>query len=329
MGAFILGVFGYQKYSDFTSTVSSAENKALDQINKAAAKSGEEFEARSTKLREGYEKLESQFRDTETFSDKIQDLSRRLQRVEEIKIGGPFKAPDLTKSALLTNLEKYRDYMKQIGYLVPNKKLNLNFDTDAKGNAYYTSDDNSIVMDPKLVDDPESMYNAYTGHVLNEVNPKSWDSNMSTVAALDEALSAYLPCSYEATSKYGVKYIQIFAKELPSDIVKLGYLYDLQNTRQIAFEKGTEPHKAGVPWTAAFWEIRATLGCSPDVAQCERADRILLAAWGGSAWLDQASEKNVGQHFAQAIIAAIAETGTAEEATRARSVFQRRGLNLP
>jgi hypothetical protein len=328
LGAFLLGLFGYQKYSDFTSTVSSAEQKALDQINKAAVQTGEEFEGRATKLRQGYEKLESQLRETETLPAKIQDLSNRLQLLEQIEIGGPAKIPDLAKSALLTNLEKYRDYMRQIGYQIPATKLNIKFDPQVTANAYYTAIENSIVMDPTLADDPETMYHAYTHHVLKEVNPKAWDAAISTVAALNEALSVYLPCSYEGASKFGGKFVQTFAKVLPPDMAKLGYLHNLQNTSKIASETEIEPHKAGEPWAAALWEIRATLSCSPDVAQCERADRILLAAWA-SPWLDQASPKTAGQHFAQAIVAAIAGSGTAEEVKQARSVFQRRGLSLP
>ena len=220
LGAFLLGVFGYQKYSDFTSTVSSAEQKALNQINKAAAQTGEEFEWRVTKLRQGYEKLESQLRETETLPAKIQDLSNRLQHLEQIEIGGPIS--DLTKSALLTNLEKYRDYMRQIGYQIPATKLNVQFDPQTTANAYYSADENSIIMDSALADDPETMYHAYTHHVLKEVNPKSWDAAISTVAALNEALSVYLPCSYEGASKSGVKFVKTFAKVLPSDMAKLG-----------------------------------------------------------------------------------------------------------
>jgi hypothetical protein len=327
LGAFLLGVFGYQKYSDFTSSVSTAEKKALDQIDKAAARTREEFEGRATKLREGYEKLESQLRETETLPAKIQDLGKRLEHLEEIEIGGPHKITDSAKSALLMNLEKYRDYMRRIGYQIPATKLNIQFDPGVSANAYYTADGNSIVMDPRLVDDPQTMYHAYTHHVLKEVNPKSWDAANSTVAALHEALSFYFPGSYEAKSKIGAKFVQTFAKELPSDMVKLGYLQDLRNTEKID-SKEIEPHKGGAPWAAALWEIRAALGCLPDVPQCERADRILMATWA-SAWLDQASPTTVGQDFAQAIIAAITGSSTTEEATRARSVFQRRGLKLP
>jgi hypothetical protein len=328
LGTFLLGVFGYQKYSDFTSTISFAEQKALDQINKAAARPGDEFEGRATKLRQGYEQLESQLRETETLPAKVQDLSNRLQHLEGIEIGGPTKISELAKSALLANLEKYRVYMRLIGYQIPATKLNIKFDPEVTSNSYYTKVENSIVLDPRLVGDPEAMYHAYTHHVLNEVSPKAWDVPISTVAALLEALSDYLPCSYEGVSQFGVKFVQTFAKDLPSDMVKLGYLRNLQSTSKIDSKTETESHKAGEAWAAALWEIRATLGCSPDVAQCERADEILLAAWA-SPWLDQASPKTIGQRFAQAIAAAIARSGTAEETKQVRSIFQRRGLELP
>jgi hypothetical protein len=172
------------------------------------------------------------------------------------------------------------------------------------------------------------MYHAYTHHVLKEVNPKAWDVAISTVAALHEALSDYFSCSYEGASKFGVKYVQTFAKALPLDMVRLGYLRNLESTSKIDSGTETEPHKAGEAWAAALWEIRATLGCSPDVAQCERADKILLATWA-SPWLDQVSPKTAGQHFAQAIIAAIEQSGTAEKAKQARSIFEHRGLKLP
>jgi hypothetical protein len=337
LGAFLLGVFGYQKYSDFTSTVSSAEQKTLEQINKAAAQAGEEFEGRATKIRQGYEKMESQLRETEALSAKVQDLTKRVQHIEEIEIGGAeaAKISELAKSALSANLEKYREYMRQIGFDIPATKLYIKFNQEVQLNAYYVVDENSIYIDPKLVGDSDTIYYTYTNHVLLDVNPKAKDAVMnestngdvmSTAAALIEALSVYLPCSYQATSKFGVKFVQTLAKDSPSAMVKLGYLHDLHNKREIASEE-TETHKAAEPWEAALWEIRATLGCSPDVAQCERADRILMAAWA-SPWLDQVSPTTVGQHFAQAIIAVITRSGTAEEAKRARSVFQRRGLNL-
>jgi hypothetical protein len=335
LGAFFLGVFGYQKYSDFTSTISSAEQKALNQITKVAAQTGEEFEGRATKLRQGYAKLESQLLENETLPAKVQDLSNRLRHLEELRIGGPTEISDLAKSSFLTNLEKYRFYMRNIGYQIPDKDLNINFDAEQTINVYYTLDGNSIVADPRLASDPETMYHAYTHHVLQVVNPKSYVSNIWTAAVLYEALSYYLPCSYEGTSKFGVKYVKTFAKDLPSDKVQLGYLLNLQSTSKIISEpeveppKETEPHRAAEAWAAALWEIRATLGCSPDVAQCERADKILLAVWA-SPWLDQASSsKNSSSNFAQAIIAAIAGSGMAEEAKQARSIFQRRGLELP
>jgi hypothetical protein len=218
LGTFLLGAFGYQKYSDFTSTVSSAEQRALEQINKAAALTADEFEGRAIKVRQGYEKLESQLRETETLPAKIQELGNRLKHLEEIEIGGPTKISDLAKSALLESLEKYRDYMKQIGYQIPATKLNIKFDPEVAYNAYYTNIDNSIVMDPRLVGDPETVYHSYTHHVLNEINPKVWDAANSTGSALHEALSDYLPCSFEGASKFGINYVQTFAKELPTDM---------------------------------------------------------------------------------------------------------------
>src|SRR5262249_41980312 len=209
------------------------------------------------------------------------------------------------------------------------------FDSEAAtSNAIYNPSENSIIMDPRLVDDSQTMYRTYTTHVLNVGNPKAQHIPNLTVAALHEALADYLTCSYEGTPKLGVKFVQSIAKNLPSDTVQLGYLRNLQSTSKIVSETETdplktEPHKAGEAWAAALWEVRSALGCSPDVAQCEKADRIMLAVWA-SPWLDQpSSSKTVGQRFAQAIIEAIAGAGTAEEAKQARSIFQRRGLELP
>lgn len=57
LGAIVLGSLGYHTYSDFTSTVSSVEQKALDQINSAAAAKTHEFEGRATKLENGFGQL--------------------------------------------------------------------------------------------------------------------------------------------------------------------------------------------------------------------------------------------------------------------------------
>jgi hypothetical protein len=73
--------------------------------------------------------------------------------------------------------------------------------------------------------------------------------------------------------------------------MKVGYLRNFSETDPEARE----------PWAAALWEIRAMLGCSPDVEKCERADKILLAAWA-SPWLDQSSPKTASQQFAQAVV---------------------------
>lgn len=93
-------------------------------------------------------------------------------------------------------------------------------------------------------------------------------------------------------------------------------------------EAGSTEAKSGdAPWGGAFWEIRAALGCRPDVARCERLDKILLAAWASTRL--EGLSNTVDQRFAQGIIAAIASSGTAEESEKVRSVFERRGLRLP
>lgn len=170
--------------------------------------------------------------------------------------------------------------------------------------------------------------------MLSEINKRSatvlsdW-----VVSAIAMALADYFPCSYQATLKLGVKFVQTFANlHLPPDFVKRGYLRDLANGRSFVSidEKNsqkTEMHNAGEPWGGAFWEIRAALGCQPTIAQCERADKILLAAWA-SPWLEGPA-KALYQRFAQTVIAAVGSSGSPEEVKKVRSIFQRRGLRLP
>jgi hypothetical protein len=54
LGAIVLGSLGYHTYSDFTSTVSSVEQKTLDQINSAAAA--------KTRIRRESNKIRGRFR---------------------------------------------------------------------------------------------------------------------------------------------------------------------------------------------------------------------------------------------------------------------------
>jgi hypothetical protein len=320
LGAIVLSFLGYHTYSDFTTTVSSAEQKALEQINGAAAKIAHEFEDRAGKLRVGYDKLEKQLVETQALPAKVQDLTNRLQRLEQIEIGGPNSVTLATRSALQKQIEEFRAYMERIGYEVPKGKITVIVSPLEQKNAYYDRNENRILIDPSHIDDPEIIYREYTARALAGVNAKAWDSG-DIGKAIEFGLTDYMPCSYQGTTRFGAKYVQINAKIMPADEVRRGYIYDLANQTKFVSGDGAAP-----PWGGAFWEIRTLLGCQSTVAQCERADKILLAAWASS-WSDGAP-KTADRRFAQAIIAAVGSSGSPEEIEKIRSVFERRGLEL-
>jgi hypothetical protein len=68
-----------------------------------------------------------------TFEKRVLTLTETdngsgVPALEAIEIGGPTKISDIAKTTLLSNLEKYRDYMREIGYQIPATKLNIKFD---------------------------------------------------------------------------------------------------------------------------------------------------------------------------------------------------------
>lgn len=142
LGAIVLGFLGYHTYSDFTTSVSSAEQKALEQINGAAAKTAQEFEGRAGKLRAGYEQLEKQLVDAEALRAKVQNLADRVETLEQIEIKGAI--PTEAKTALQDDLQKYRDYLAKIGFKIPGGRIPVVFDPEVEENAYYDPHDNII-----------------------------------------------------------------------------------------------------------------------------------------------------------------------------------------
>jgi len=108
LGAIVLGGLGYRTYSDFTSTVSSVEERARDQINNAAAAKTREFEGRAHKLELGFNQLENKLIELQTLPEKVQNLTNRLQRLEQIEIRAPSDVSSDKTSRLQKQIEEFR-----------------------------------------------------------------------------------------------------------------------------------------------------------------------------------------------------------------------------
>jgi hypothetical protein len=351
--AIVLGALGIKTYSDFKSSVDTAQQRVksfvdsaqervkssvetaqqrmLDQIDKVAKQTTQEFEERAANLREGYGKLEKQLTEIAALAPQVEGLSDRLQRLEQIQFGGTAAISSHIKKSLQKWIEEYRNYLAEIGYKVPKGTISINVDPSLTANAYYDSKQNRIVIDPKLLNDEEVIYREYTHRILEQTNVRTWNLASWKIASMVSGLSDYLPCSYLGRSQYGKKYVETFSKVLP-EFAARGYLRDMHNDIKFVSDEETDPkkteqHEAGQAWSGAFWEIRGALNCQPNAPRCVRADKVFVASWAEP--LHVGPSNRVDERFVQSILRNVASLGDAAEVAKVRSIFERRGLKLP
>ncbi len=331
--AIVLGALGISTYSDFKSSVTAGQKQVLDQISKRATETTQEFETRAASLRAGYAEQEGKLKELAAIAPRLESIDDRLQRVEQVQFGGESSTPELQRS-VQKKIEEYRVYLQKLGYKVPEGKITITLDsTQAGGNAFYLPDENEIIVDPKIIGDDALIIGPYTNRILVQTNPKiKWDNPSAKAQALLAGFRDYLFCSFLGRSIVGQEYVRVLSKTLPREIVKRGYLRNIENQDRFVRDDERDPaktemHAAGLAWSGAFWEMRTALGCQPTVPQCQVTDKILLSSW--AAPFAEGAASSLDQRFVQAILNNLPSDGDAATRTKVRSIFERRGLKLP
>jgi hypothetical protein len=132
ISAVVLGVLGVSTYSDFKSSVSTAQKHALDQIALLATHSTQDFTERANRLAAQYSEQESKLAG---LVPQIQNIDDRLQRVERIQFGPSFP-PELRK-IVGRKIEEYHDYLQKLGYKVPGGTITITLNSKERLSASY------------------------------------------------------------------------------------------------------------------------------------------------------------------------------------------------
>jgi len=311
----VLGGLGIKSYADFSTLVGSARKEVTESIE-GARKSAVEIAGQAEKLRDDYAKLQTQFGEVSTLALNVQDLSNKVQRIEEkISIQNPQALSADVQQNLENAIAQYREYFARLGYKPPSGRIEIEIDTKNSMNAYY--DGKKIVIDKRMADMPDVIYRSYTHRALETVH--EWGNLDTSLNAIESGLSDYFPCSYQDNPRFGVRFVQEFAASLPPEFAKRGLLRDMLNTIGLDTVVSAEAHVAGEAWSGAFWEIRGLFGR-------DRADALFFQTW--SEKLDDKPTDTLWRRFAEVLVKKAAATMGQSEAAQIVTVFKRRGLTL-
>jgi hypothetical protein len=208
-------------------------------------------------------------------------------------------------------LEDYIAYLDKIG--VPNvaKKVNIRLERKEPPDIYYRQIDNTMIIDPRIADDPLISMRAFNHHALQRrEGDQLWEGQYD---AIESGLADYFACSFVGNPTFG----EISAKMSGRPYVRLllnerrfGEFQAIRDAAGMRFQ-GAEI------WGGAFWAIRTRLG--RDVA-----DPMFLAAWQAMAWPDEEARKVPA--FVEALVSVARTKGSAQAAEVIQSVLQARGF---
>ncbi len=320
----ILTVLGISNWVDFQTRITASKKEVETQLE-AAKKSAGDVGSQAETLRLQYAELKKQFGDVQMLANDVQDLSRKVKRLEGIQFeASPALSPE-TEATIKKEIKEYRAYLQSVGYQTPATDLNVAVDPEMIDNAYY--DGKKMVIGPKLVNMPDVIDREYTQRVLLETKPHYFDTQSWHADAIYSGLADYFPCSYQGNAKFGEKYVETFRDNMPAIYRVQGYLRGLENKRPFVSEAASsaekEQHAAGEVWGGVFWDIRSILGCKSNSPGCEAADRVLLASWIA---LNASRATGIDTQFARIIIQNIRQSFGADQADKVRDAFAARGL---
>jgi hypothetical protein len=225
-----------------------------------------------------------------------------------------FERSDVLTESVQGTLQKLFDeyfrYLDRVGFPAPAEKVTVKLQAGID-NTYYMDD--TIVMDPRMADDPSVPLREYNHHVLTGGQLGEWRAQY---AAIESGLADYFACSFLNNPKLGERAVKVFDKSG-------AYIRNLANKRKFAefrsMNPDTEVPYAGAEiWGGAFWAIREKLGR-------EQADAIVAAAW--LAGLPR-GEAAIAPAFAKSLLDAAGKKGSAPLAV-VKAVLLERGFPLP
>lgn len=325
--AVILSVLGISNWTDFTRHVADGK-AAIDSHIATAKKDLDTLETQAAVIRNKYADLQGKLNAVSTLSGKVSDLASKVKILEhQVKVRKTSLVPPQTIKDVEKKVQDFSIFVESIGYHPPPTLLEIVVDDTSPMNAYY--DGLNLVIGPKLMNIPEALYHEYLQFMLKETNSTYFGSSSWKMKAIGAGLADYFSCSYLGAPKFGESFVKMFGEQLPAEF-KRGYLRNLANQRMFVADSATavdqEAHNAGEAWGGVFWDARTILGCKPDVAKCETADKILLKSWRT---LSANPPDTADVRFARSIVQIVRESASADAADKVRDAFERRGLHLP
>jgi hypothetical protein len=257
---------------------------------------------------------------------QVDHLADRVERVEQFVFSGGTPTQQVTLNQALIDFDRY---MKSLGYRDDRALPRVQVGPSETGrdpayeeyNAFYSGDQDLIVVGSALADDPDVVLREYCHHILQGLMPQNpagggWEeSDTDAMAhgstAIHSALADYFPCSFHGDPCFGRAAAQVYrsvSAEFSTECLR-----NLSNDRGVAsLGSATTPHQAGEVWAGAFWELRESRG-APLV------DRALLDACREVVpWPQPAAAS-----FVDRLVDALGSPGNS---SGVRAVFTRRGL---
>jgi hypothetical protein len=324
--AVVLGVLGVSNWADFKTRLAEGKKEVEAQLA-TARQTANEIRAQGTALQAQYADLKKQFGDVSTLANDVRGLSEKVERLEQIRFEQPSALLPEIQVAVEQRIKDYRTYLQSLGYHLPTKELRIAVVLNGTDNAFY--DGEKFVISANLITIPEIIYREYNLRMLVETNPSSWNAMSWKAQAILSGLADYFSCSYQGEPKFGEKYVEILGDKSPAEFRKRGFLRNLANNRLFPTDAADpvelEEHAAGEVWGGVFWDLRTILGCKADSAKCVTADKIAFAGWTALKF-DPIGYVDV--RLAQYVVQNVRETFGAEQASKIREAFARRGLAL-
>lgn len=182
-----------------------------------------------------------------------------------------FEKSDLLTESIHQNLQnilnKYFNYLDNIGFSKPSLGVSLSIEKLDIPNAHYSLADNRIIIDQRMAEDTSIVLRTYNDHVLSE-SKKNKDVT-GPFAALGSGFADYFACSFLNNPNLGEKSAHLFNQK--SKLIRT-----LKNTRTFSdlskLNNFEMVFMGGEVWGGLFWGIRDKIGASA-------ADSLLARTW--------------------------------------------------
>ena len=217
--------------------------------------------------------------------------------------------PPAKAAALETNLRNFVAYLDRIGFPADTEKVHVRIETLEPLNAQYEGDRKTIVIDPRIADDPYPARREYMHHLL--FASKKGNQWISAISDIESGLADYLSGSYASDPVLGGQRIAK-AFGLNQDFIRR-----LDNARTyVQRQPGDQPHEHGEIWGGAFWDIRTKLGQ-------ETTDRAVAHAWLSMPW--PVPENEIVRTFVATLLPTFGDSSAADIA----AILRHRKIPVP